>query len=108
MAHRRLISAVKNKLVTAPDTNAVVEAEVVDESTPQARREFLAAHPPPGEAEGFIATDEVCKRLQVSRGTIANWRKHGLPHVITPGARSMRFFWPSVRDYLLRQQRNAA
>ena len=58
------------------------------------------------EAEdGFISTDEVCKRLQVSRGTIANWRKHGLPHVITPGARSVRFFWPCVREYLLRQQR---
>lgn len=83
------------------------KAEIKDEPT-QTRRQFLAAQPPPGEPEGFISTDEVCKRLQVSRGTIANWRKHGLPHVIIPGARSVRFFWPSVRDYLRRQERNAA
>jgi predicted DNA-binding transcriptional regulator AlpA len=97
----------QRKLATSPDTDTVVEAQVIDEKPPQKRREFLVAHPP-GEPEGFIDTDEVCKRLQVSRGTIAAWRKHGLPHVITPGARSVRFFWPSVRDYLLRQQRNAA
>jgi len=100
----RVIDDYDAQEITAPPN----KAETKNESQPKTRREFLAAQPPSGEPEGFISTDEVCKRLQVSRGTIANWRKHGLPHVITPGARSVRFFWPSVREYLLRQQRNAA
>jgi hypothetical protein len=105
LAHRRLISAVKNNLVTAPDTDAVVEAEIVDESTPQARREFLAAHPPPGQPEGFIDSRELARRLGCSPGTISNMRARGLPHVIVPGGRLVRFFWPAVEQYLIRLQR---
>lgn len=106
----------KRQVVLNPDTDPVVEAEVIYQDQPQTRRELLVAHPPHGEQrlateteDGFITTDEVCKRLQISRGTLANWRRKngGLPHVIIPGARSVRFFWPAVRDYCLRQQRNA-
>jgi hypothetical protein len=97
----------KQNIGVPPDTDTVVKAGVISERPVQTRREFLTAHPSPGEPEGFISTDEVCKRLQVSRGTIANWRKHGLPHIIIPGTRSVRFFWPSIRAYCLRQQRNA-
>jgi hypothetical protein len=53
----------------------------------------------------FIDGYEVARRIQVCKGTLDNWRKLGkIPWVVTPG-RSIRYFWPSVRDAFLRMQR---
>jgi excisionase family DNA binding protein len=55
----------------------------------------------------FITTDELARRLRISTGTVANWRKAGkLAFVVTPG-RSIRFHWPTVTAGLLRMQRNS-
>ena len=75
------------------------------ESSPQARREFLAAQPPPGEPTGFIDTDELLRRLPVSRGTIQNWCRSGkLPFIKTPGRRVL-FCWENVANALRRMER---
>ena len=93
----------KNKI--PPDTDTVVEAEIVDESTPQARREFLAALPPPREPGGFIDTDELLRRIPVSRGTIRNWcRSEKIPFIKTPGRRIL-FCWENVANALRRMER---
>ena len=63
---------------------------------------------PPTEAD-FIETEALMPRVGVkSRRTINAWRKNGLPFVKIPGSRLVKFHWPSVRDWLMRQQRGAA
>jgi len=57
--------------------------------------------------EGFISADELLKRLPVSRGTLHNWIKAGKIPVVKLNHRLL-FFYPNVRDALLRQQRQAA
>jgi|ERR1039457_3017533 excisionase family DNA binding protein len=95
----------KRKLATSPATETVVEAEVIDESPPQTRREFLVTHPPPGEPGGFIDTDELLRRLPVSRGTIRNWCRSGkIPYIKTPGRRVL-FCWENVANALRRMER---
>jgi hypothetical protein len=56
----------------------------------------------------IITSKELAHRVQVSEGTINNWRKLGkLAYISTPG-RSIRFHWPTVRDNFLRTQRGGA
>jgi predicted DNA-binding transcriptional regulator AlpA len=88
----------KNRI--PPDT--VVEAEKVDESTPQARREFLATHSPPDSA--FIDEKELLKRLPVSRRTLFNYRANGKVPYVRLGGRRILFHWDSVKAALLRHQ----
>jgi predicted site-specific integrase-resolvase len=52
-------------------------------------------------------TDELLKRLPISRGTLHNYIKAGKIPCVKLNHRLM-FFWPNVRDALLRQQREAA
>ncbi len=93
----------KNKAL--PDTDTVVEAKAIDEVQSQTRPEFLVAHPPPGEPAGFIDTDELLRRLPVSRGTIRNWCQSGkLPYIKTPGRRVL-FCWENVANALRRMER---
>lgn len=95
----------QRKLATSPDTDTVVEAEVIDENPPQKRREFLVAHPPAGEPAGFIGNDELLKRLPVSIGTLQNWRRAGkLPFVKLSGRRVL-YHWPTVEQAILRMQK---
>lgn len=90
---------------STPDTDTVVEREVIDESQPQTRREFFAAQTPPGEPAGFIDTDELLRRLPVSRGTIQNWCRSGkIPFIKTPGRRVL-FCWENVANALRRMER---
>jgi phage terminase Nu1 subunit (DNA packaging protein) len=56
----------------------------------------------------FLSESEILPRLGVSRRTIANWRQRGLPFVKLPGSRLLRYHWPSVENYLLRQQKGQA
>jgi hypothetical protein len=89
-------------------TAPVIEAEIVDKSPPQTRREFLVAYPPPGEPAGFIGNDELLKRLPVSIGTLQNWRRAGkLPFVKLSGRRVL-YHWPTVEQALLRMQRGGS
>ena len=82
----------KNKLVTAPGADAANE---------------LAVAPLVHGPEGFIDAKELARRLNCSVGTISNWRKSGkLPWINSPG-RLVLFDWPSVREALLRMQRNS-
>ena len=88
--------------VLTPNTDTVVQAEVVDEIQSRTRREFLVAHPPPGEPAGFIGNDELLKRLPVSIGTLQNWRRAGkLPFVKLSGRRVL-YHWPTVEQAILR------
>jgi predicted site-specific integrase-resolvase len=57
--------------------------------------------------EGFLSADELLKRLPISRGTLHNYIKAGKIPCVKLNHRLM-FFWPNVRDALLRQQREAA
>jgi predicted DNA-binding transcriptional regulator AlpA len=98
----------KQKSKTTPDTDTVVEAEVLDEVQPQTRREFLVAHTPPGEPGGFIDTDEVLRRLPMSRGTLRarmNDPEDGIPYIRLNGGRKIAWHWPSVEAWMLRHQR---
>ncbi len=63
------------------------------------------AQPPPGEPAGFIDTDELLRRLPVSRGTIRNWCRSGkIPFIKTPGRRVL-FSWENVANALRRMER---
>jgi predicted DNA-binding transcriptional regulator AlpA len=98
----------KRKLSTLHDTDTVVEAEVIDERPPQKRREFLLAHPPPGEPGGFIDTDELLRLLPMSRGTLRarmNDPEDGIPYIRLKGGRKIAWHWPSVEAWMLRHQR---
>lgn len=75
------------------------------ESPPQTRREFLATDASPVGPPGFIDTEELLRRLPVSRGTIQNWCRSGkLPFIKTPGRRVL-FCWESVANALRRMER---
>ena len=67
-----------------------------------------AAPVPNGESvtDGFLSADELLKRLPISRGTLHNYIKAGKIPCVKLNHRLM-FFWPNVRDALLRQQREA-
>jgi hypothetical protein len=57
----------------------------------------------------FIDEIELRRRLKVSRRTIFSWRtsaKVSIPFVRIPGSRLIRYHWPSIQNFLLRQQRN--
>jgi hypothetical protein len=95
----------KNKIL--PDTDTVVEAEVIDENQPQTRRGFLVAHPPPGEPTGFIDNAEMLRRFPVSSGTLRNYRESGKLPFVRLGRRVL-WHWPSVEQALLRMQRGGA
>jgi excisionase family DNA binding protein len=62
--------------------------------------------PPPAlDAEAFLTTGELSRRLRCSVGTITNWRKKGLlPWIASPG-RLVLFSWPDVREAMRRRQR---
>jgi hypothetical protein len=54
----------------------------------------------------FIDTETLMPRVGVkSRRTINAWREHGLPYVKIPGSRMVKFHWPTVQQFLMRQQR---
>jgi hypothetical protein len=58
------------------------------------------------EESGFLSSDQLLKRLPISRGTLRNWCANGsLPYIKAGGARRILFDWPSVREALLRRQR---
>ena len=63
-----------------------------------------AANKSPVADEGFISTDELLKRLPVSKGTLHNYRKAGkIPFIKISGR--VIWSWPLVREALLRQSR---
>jgi excisionase family DNA binding protein len=81
---------------TPTETDTVVEAEVIAEDQPQ---------PLPRERAGFIDTDELLRRIPVSRGTIRNWcRSEKIPFIKTPGRRVL-FCWENVANALRRMER---
>jgi hypothetical protein len=60
------------------------------------------------ETAEFIGEEELRRRLNVSRRTIFSWRttaKSKIPFVKI--GRLVRYHWPTVQTFLLRQQRNA-
>ena len=57
-------------------------------------------------ADEIIDETELLIRLKISRGTAVNHRKSGLLPFIKIG-KAVRYHWPSVRESLLRQQREA-
>ena len=60
------------------------------------------------ETPGFIDETELRRRLGVSRRTIFGWRKSAkLPFVRIPGGRLIRYHWPTIESFLLRQQSGA-
>jgi excisionase family DNA binding protein len=80
----------QRKLATLPDAGA---GQLKSPET-LSRDEFL-----------FVTSQQLAARLQVSIGTLRNWRESGkLPFIVTPG-RSVRFHLPSVEQALLRAQR---
>jgi excisionase family DNA binding protein len=76
-------------------------------TTPEADTGSLqlsVSHPAAGTPD-FLTPAQLAERLQVSIGTIRNWRGSGkLPFIETPG-RAIRFYWPTVEQTLLRSQR---
>lgn len=59
------------------------------------------------EPAGFLDASAVAERLGVSVGTVRNWTHAGaLPAIKLNCGRLVRYDWPSVREALLRQQRN--
>ena len=66
----------------------------------------LSAPPPPAvDAEAFITTGELSRRLRCSASTVTNWRKRGLlPWIASPG-RLVLFSWPDVKEAMRRRQR---
>jgi hypothetical protein len=59
--------------------------------------------------EVFISEVELRRRLGISRRTAHNWRKSAtakLPFVRVPGSRLIRYHWPTIQNFLLRQQKN--
>lgn len=64
----------------------------------------LSATPTP-DAEAFLTTGELSRRLRCSVGTITNWRRKGLlPWIASPG-RLVLFSWPDVKEAMRRRQR---
>jgi predicted site-specific integrase-resolvase len=75
------------------------------------KRELVATSAEPSRAgnqtepEGFLTSQQLAARLQVSIGTLRNWRASGkLAYIVTPG-RSVRYWWPTIRDTLIRTAR---
>jgi hypothetical protein len=62
-----------------------------------------AVHESPGGEDGFLDKDGLLKRVPWSPGTLQNRMRSGLPHI--KDGRRVLFHWPSVSDWLLRQQR---
>jgi len=61
------------------------------------------------EFKTFIDEAELRRRLGTSRRTIFSWRVSGkIPFVRIPGSRLIRYHWPSIESYLLRQQKGGA
>jgi predicted site-specific integrase-resolvase len=61
----------------------------------------------PAPDDAFIDERELLRRVPVSAGTLANWRKSGkLPHVRLTGSHGRIIYdWVAVRSALLRHQR---
>ena len=57
----------------------------------------------------FIDETELRRRLGVSRRTIFSWLTSAkIPFVRIPGSRLIRYHWPSIENFLLRQQKGGA
>jgi hypothetical protein len=55
----------------------------------------------------FINEHELLGRVPISRRTLYTWRDKGtIPYI--KGARRVIYFWPSVRESLLRLQKGGA
>lgn len=57
-------------------------------------------------ADGFLDTDGILARLPVCRRTLQDWREHGKIPYIQLGDRRVIYHWDSVKNALLRQQKN--
>lgn len=56
---------------------------------------------------GFVTTDELLKKIPISRRTLTNWRHRKLiPYIKLPGTRRVLFDFESVRAALLRMESN--
>lgn len=80
------------------------DVAIIDESQPEARREFVTSHPSPPDS-GFIDELELLQRLPVSRRTLFTWRYSGKIPFVNLGGRRNLYHWPSVEAALLRMQR---
>lgn len=90
------------KVATTPHTGTAIQAEIIHDSQPETRRQFVAVHPPPDS--GFIDEKELLRRLPVSRRTIHNWRRAGkIPSIVI--GRRVLFCWENVADALRRLER---
>jgi hypothetical protein len=71
------------------------------------RKQFLAAQPIKGIPLGdeFVGESGILRIIPVSRRTLFSLREKGLPHVRL--GKRVIFHVPSVREWLLRQQRGA-
>jgi hypothetical protein len=65
-----------------------------------------APSPPAGEPSDFLDTVGLLKLVPFCKGTLDNRRKAGLIPYINSGGRRVIYHWPSVREALLRMQRN--
>jgi predicted site-specific integrase-resolvase len=68
----------------------------------------IETQPPSIPADtGFLSESQILPRLGVSRRTLSSWRERGqIPFVRLPGSRRILFDWESVRNALLRAQKN--
>jgi len=81
----------KKEKVGTPDANG-------DGKIPVANGAVMLA----GNGHDFIHEDELCARLQISRGTAVNYRRDGkLPYAKL--GRLILYHWPTVEQALLRQ-----
>jgi hypothetical protein len=60
----------------------------------------------PADEGGFLDEQQILKRIPVSRRTWYGWRKKGLPFIRIE--RRILYDWESVRNWLLRHQRETA
>jgi hypothetical protein len=70
-----------------------------------ATSEKLATTSPPHDAAGFIDSDELLRRVPISKGTLKNYRDAGKIPFVRLAGRRVIFHWPSVEASLLREQR---
>ena len=73
------------------------------------QREYEPRFESDNEFKTFIDEAELRRRLGTSRRTIFSWRVSGkIPFVRIPGSRLIRYHWPSIENFLLRQQKGGA
>jgi hypothetical protein len=100
-------TATGDKMTAAPPPPQAVAIPTVDELLQQAITVRPELWPTTNPGEEFVDAPAVSARLGVSLGTVRNWRLNGTLPYIQTGGRAIRFFWPSVREAMLRRERRS-